>query len=171
MSAFNLDYLSCACCFGFNCLLKDNRNKESEKYSYETVNIMQIIMGCEATRTIKSAELQKHIRHSWIPALPQTNWHHWGLLFSFSHLLINPSRRLSAEQTVSSTRRGRRLSPLINLPLPPSVSAAVLHDNKLTHTDLKPENILFVNSDYSLIYNAEKVRDNSGRERVNRHVK
>ncbi|KAM7420904.1 hypothetical protein PAMA_015216 [Pampus argenteus] len=31
-----------------------------------------------------------------------------------------------------------------------------LHDNKLTHTDLKPENILFVNSDYSLIYNAEK---------------
>lgn len=33
----------------------------------------------------------------------------------------------------------------------------VLHDNQLTHTDLKPENILFVNSDYSLIYNAEKV--------------
>uniref|UniRef100_A0AAQ4NQ01 dual-specificity kinase n=1 Tax=Gasterosteus aculeatus aculeatus TaxID=481459 RepID=A0AAQ4NQ01_GASAC len=32
----------------------------------------------------------------------------------------------------------------------------ILHDNKLTHTDLKPENILFVNSDYSLIYNAEK---------------
>ncbi|KAG7237587.1 hypothetical protein INR49_032151 [Caranx melampygus] len=32
----------------------------------------------------------------------------------------------------------------------------VLHDNKLTHTDLKPENILFVNSDYSLVYNAEK---------------
>lgn len=42
---------------------------------------------------------------------------------------------------------------------PPSVSTAVLHDNKLTHTDLKPENILFVNSDYSLIYNAEKVNN------------
>lgn len=33
----------------------------------------------------------------------------------------------------------------------------VLHDNRLTHTDLKPENILFVSSDYSLVYNAEKV--------------
>ncbi|XP_062321932.1 dual specificity protein kinase CLK2b isoform X2 [Osmerus eperlanus] len=31
-----------------------------------------------------------------------------------------------------------------------------LHDNKLTHTDLKPENILFVNSDYTVSYNAEK---------------
>lgn len=37
-------------------------------------------------------------------------------------------------------------------------SPAVLHDNKLTHTDLKPENILFVNSDYELTYNLEKVR-------------
>lgn len=37
-------------------------------------------------------------------------------------------------------------------------SSAVLHDNKLTHTDLKPENILFVNSDYELTYNLEKVR-------------
>lgn len=36
-------------------------------------------------------------------------------------------------------------------------SPAVLHDNKLTHTDLKPENILFVNSDYELTYNLEKV--------------
>ncbi|XP_005946705.1 dual specificity protein kinase CLK2b [Haplochromis burtoni] len=35
-------------------------------------------------------------------------------------------------------------------------AVSFLHDNKLTHTDLKPENILFVNSDYSLIYNAEK---------------
>lgn len=34
-----------------------------------------------------------------------------------------------------------------------------LHDNKLTHTDLKPENILFVSSDYSVVYNAEKKRD------------
>lgn len=34
-----------------------------------------------------------------------------------------------------------------------------LHDNKLTHTDLKPENILFVSSDYSVLYNAEKKRD------------
>ncbi|XP_036819686.1 dual specificity protein kinase CLK2-like [Oncorhynchus mykiss] len=33
-----------------------------------------------------------------------------------------------------------------------------LHINKLTHTDLKPENILFVNSDYTITYNAEKVR-------------
>uniref|UniRef100_A0A3Q4M7K0 dual-specificity kinase n=2 Tax=Neolamprologus brichardi TaxID=32507 RepID=A0A3Q4M7K0_NEOBR len=35
-------------------------------------------------------------------------------------------------------------------------AVSFLHDNNLTHTDLKPENILFVNSDYSLIYNAEK---------------
>lgn len=42
--------------------------------------------------------------------------------------------------------------------LTPSVFApSVLHDNKLTHTDLKPENILFVNSDYELSYNLEKV--------------
>ncbi|XP_071251373.1 dual specificity protein kinase CLK2b [Salvelinus alpinus] len=37
--------------------------------------------------------------------------------------------------------------------------SAVLHINKLTHTDLKPENILFVNSDYTITYNAEKKRD------------
>ncbi|CAF97875.1 unnamed protein product, partial [Tetraodon nigroviridis] len=37
-------------------------------------------------------------------------------------------------------------------------AVSFLHDNQLTHTDLKPENILFVNSDYSLIYNAEKRR-------------
>lgn len=36
-------------------------------------------------------------------------------------------------------------------------ASSVLHDNKLTHTDLKPENILFVNSDYELTYNLEKV--------------
>ncbi|XP_068179415.1 dual specificity protein kinase CLK2b [Antennarius striatus] len=35
-------------------------------------------------------------------------------------------------------------------------AVSFLHDNKLTHTDLKPENILFVNSEYSLMYNAEK---------------
>ncbi|KAM4580931.1 dual specificity protein kinase CLK2b [Odontesthes bonariensis] len=35
-------------------------------------------------------------------------------------------------------------------------AVSFLHDNKLTHTDLKPENILFVNSEYSLIYNAQK---------------
>ncbi|KAF7663618.1 hypothetical protein LDENG_00205380 [Lucifuga dentata] len=35
-------------------------------------------------------------------------------------------------------------------------AVSFLHDNKLTHTDLKPENILFVNSDYTLVYNAEK---------------
>lgn len=34
----------------------------------------------------------------------------------------------------------------------------VLHDTKLTHTDLKPENILFVNSDFTMTYNVEKVR-------------
>lgn len=34
---------------------------------------------------------------------------------------------------------------------------SVLHRNKLTHTDLKPENILFINSDYNMEYNAEKV--------------
>ncbi|MGH0119827.1 UNVERIFIED_CONTAM: hypothetical protein FKN15_043260 [Acipenser sinensis] len=36
-----------------------------------------------------------------------------------------------------------------------------LHDNKLTHTDLKPENILFVNSDYTITYNAEKAMKNT----------
>ncbi|XP_077455848.1 dual specificity protein kinase CLK2b isoform X2 [Stigmatopora argus] len=35
-------------------------------------------------------------------------------------------------------------------------AVSFLHDNRLTHTDLKPENILFVNSDYSVIYNADK---------------
>lgn len=40
---------------------------------------------------------------------------------------------------------------------PHSFASSVLHDNKLTHTDLKPENILFVNSDYELSYNLEKV--------------
>ncbi|CAJ1062356.1 dual specificity protein kinase CLK2-like [Xyrichtys novacula] len=35
-------------------------------------------------------------------------------------------------------------------------AVSFLHDNKLTHTDLKPENILFVNSDFSLVHNAEK---------------
>ncbi|XP_067879017.1 dual specificity protein kinase CLK2 isoform X2 [Heterodontus francisci] len=34
-----------------------------------------------------------------------------------------------------------------------------LHDNKLTHTDLKPENILFVNSDYDVVCNVEKKRE------------
>ena len=37
----------------------------------------------------------------------------------------------------------------------------VLHDTKLTHTDLKPENILFVNSEFSMSYNVEKVSDAS----------
>uniref|UniRef100_A0A8C9WE09 dual-specificity kinase n=1 Tax=Scleropages formosus TaxID=113540 RepID=A0A8C9WE09_SCLFO len=40
-----------------------------------------------------------------------------------------------------------------------AVKCEFLHDNKLTHTDLKPENILFVNSDYTITYNAEKKRD------------
>lgn len=53
-------------------------------------------------------------------------------------------------------------SLLVNLPHPPCVFFAVLHDNKLTHTDLKPENILFVSSDFSLVYNAEKVRIHRG---------
>lgn len=39
-----------------------------------------------------------------------------------------------------------------------SFFSIVLHDNKLTHTDLKPENILFVNSDFTMSYNVEKVR-------------
>uniref|UniRef100_A0A3Q1FC53 dual-specificity kinase n=1 Tax=Acanthochromis polyacanthus TaxID=80966 RepID=A0A3Q1FC53_9TELE len=37
-------------------------------------------------------------------------------------------------------------------------AVSFLHDLQLTHTDLKPENILFVSSDYSLVYNADKVR-------------
>lgn len=40
------------------------------------------------------------------------------------------------------------------LPLP---LLPVLHENKLSHTDLKPENILFVNSDYEMTYNLDKV--------------
>lgn len=32
-----------------------------------------------------------------------------------------------------------------------------LHENQLTHTDLKPENILFVDSDYDISFNSEKV--------------
>lgn len=39
------------------------------------------------------------------------------------------------------------------------ISVKFLHDNELTHTDLKPENILFVNSDYDVIYNSRKKRD------------
>lgn len=35
--------------------------------------------------------------------------------------------------------------------------STVLHDSKLTHTDLKPENILFVNSDFTMSFNVEKV--------------
>lgn len=34
----------------------------------------------------------------------------------------------------------------------------VLHNIKLTHTDLKPENILFVNPEFTVTYNSEKVR-------------
>lgn len=36
-------------------------------------------------------------------------------------------------------------------------SVLFLHENQLTHTDLKPENILFVDSDYDISYNPEKV--------------
>jgi len=34
-----------------------------------------------------------------------------------------------------------------------------LHEIALTHTDLKPENILFINSDYNVVYNHRKRRD------------
>lgn len=43
----------------------------------------------------------------------------------------------------------------------------VLHDNKLTHTDLKPENILFVNSDFTMSFNVEKVRCRMQKRKVN----
>ena len=49
----------------------------------------------------------------------------------------------------------------LSLPPPPPT---VLHDNKLTHTDLKPENILFVNSDFTMTYNVEKV--GGGRDKI-----
>lgn len=39
-------------------------------------------------------------------------------------------------------------------------SVLFLHENQLTHTDLKPENILFVDSDYDISYNSEKVKLN-----------
>jgi len=39
------------------------------------------------------------------------------------------------------------------------VAVKFLHDNQLTHTDLKPENILFVNSDFDVIFNSRKKRD------------
>lgn len=38
------------------------------------------------------------------------------------------------------------------------VSLKFLHENKITHTDLKPENILFVNSDYDIMHNNRKNR-------------
>ncbi|RNA02993.1 Dual specificity kinase [Brachionus plicatilis] len=49
------------------------------------------------------------------------------------------------------------------------IAVKFLHDNELTHTDLKPENILFVNSDYDIVYNVRKKRD----ERVvkNTHIR
>lgn len=34
-----------------------------------------------------------------------------------------------------------------------------MHENSLTHTDLKPENVLFVNSDFDVIFNNKKKRD------------
>ncbi|UJR13268.1 hypothetical protein I4U23_000288 [Adineta vaga] len=39
------------------------------------------------------------------------------------------------------------------------LSVKFLHDIALTHTDLKPENILFINSDYNIIFNHRKRRD------------
>lgn len=39
------------------------------------------------------------------------------------------------------------------------LSVKFLHDIALTHTDLKPENILFVNSDYNVVFNHRKRRD------------
>lgn len=42
----------------------------------------------------------------------------------------------------------------------------VLHDSKLTHTDLKPENILFVNSDFTMSFNVEKVSYSRNKENV-----
>ncbi|CAF0731630.1 unnamed protein product [Brachionus calyciflorus] len=49
------------------------------------------------------------------------------------------------------------------------IAVKFLHENELTHTDLKPENILFVNSDYDIVYNVRKKRD----ERVvkNTHIR
>lgn len=38
-------------------------------------------------------------------------------------------------------------------------SVKFMHDNQLTHTDLKPENILFSNSEYDVLYNSRKKRD------------
>ncbi|XP_025090455.1 titin-like isoform X2 [Pomacea canaliculata] len=34
-----------------------------------------------------------------------------------------------------------------------------LHENQLTHTDLKPENILFVDSNFEVVYNSKRRRD------------
>lgn len=62
-------------------------------------------------------------------------------------LKLSRNSPLASDEVISS----------VLIPPCPSVTSTVLHDNQLTHTDLKPENILFVNSDYSLIYNAEKV--------------
>lgn len=39
------------------------------------------------------------------------------------------------------------------------ISVKYMHDNQLTHTDLKPENILFTNSEYDVVYNSRKKRD------------
>jgi len=39
------------------------------------------------------------------------------------------------------------------------IAVKFLHNIRLTHTDLKPENILLVNSDYELVHNKRKKRD------------
>jgi len=47
------------------------------------------------------------------------------------------------------------------------ISVKFMHDNQLTHTDLKPENILFSNSEYDVIYNSRKKRDERHIKRTN----
>lgn len=47
------------------------------------------------------------------------------------------------------------------------ISVKYMHDNQLTHTDLKPENILFTNSEYDVIYNSRKKRDERSVQRTN----
>ena len=69
---------------------------------------------------------------------------------------LNGCRCEQTELTMLALRAGAASLGFCSV-TPTLFASAVLHDNKLTHTDLKPENILFVNSDYELSYNLEKV--------------
>lgn len=82
-----------------------------------------------------------------------------GLAWLFTHSSkcgLNWCQCKQTESMVFTVRVGAASLCVCSI-TPTLFASSVLHDNKLTHTDLKPENILFVNSDYELSYNLEKV--------------